>query len=119
MDSSSPKNDSEDTDEHFVLQHIILDEIRKYTSKGLIHHTKLPDITFEAPNGKMIAIEVETDVGLKRSIENMEQKLNVMKKYDDHFFVVENPTIVQEYKEKFGTMLARTEVPAKIASYFT
>ncbi|MDD5112183.1 MAG: ATP-binding protein [Candidatus Altiarchaeota archaeon] len=113
------KNDSEDTAEHFVLQHLILEEIRKYTNKGLIHHTRLPDVTFEAPNGKMIAIEVETDVGLKRSLENMEQKLNVMKKYDDYFFVVENSSIVQDYKEKFGTMIGRTDVPAKIASYFT
>ncbi|MFH1125778.1 MAG: ATP-binding protein [Candidatus Altiarchaeota archaeon] len=113
------RNESEDTDEHFVLQQLILDEIKKYTSKGLVHHTKLPDITFEAPNGKMVAIEVETEVGLKRSLENMEEKLNVMKKYDNYFFVVENPTIVQEYKEKFGTMIPRTEVPRKISSYFT
>lgn len=113
------KNESEDTDEHFVLQHLILNEIKKYTDKGLIHHTRLPDITFEAPNGKMIAIEVETEVGLKRSLESMGEKLNVMKKYDEYFFVVENPTIVQEYKEKFGTMISRTEAPARIASYFT
>jgi conjugal transfer ATP-binding protein TraC len=113
------RNESEDTDEHFVLQHLILDEIRKYTEKGLIHHTRLPDITFETPNSKMVAIEVETDVGLKRSLESMEAKLNVMKKYDDNFFVVENPTILQDYKEKFGTMISRTEVPGKIASYFT
>jgi hypothetical protein len=112
------RNESEDTDEHFTLQHLILDEIRKYTTKGLLHHTKLPDITFETPGKKMIAIEVETDVGLKRSLENMEEKINVMKKYDEYFFVVENPTIIQEYKEKFGIMIPRTEVAAKIASYF-
>jgi len=113
------RNESDDTDEHFVLQHLILEEIKKYTDKGLIHHTRLPDVTFEAPNGKMIAIEVETEVGLKRSLSNMEEKLNVMKKYDDCFFVVDNKTIRDDYKQKFGTMISRTDVPQKIASYFT
>ncbi|MBM3308942.1 MAG: DUF87 domain-containing protein [Candidatus Altiarchaeales archaeon] len=113
------RNEGEDTAEHFVLQHLILDEIRRYTNKGLLHHTRLPDVTFETPDSRMIAIEVETEVGLKRSLENMEEKLNVMKKYNECFFVVENPTIIQDYKDKFGVMIPRTEVPAKIASYFT
>jgi hypothetical protein len=113
------KNESEDTDEHFVMQNLILDEIKKYTNKGLIHHTRLPDVTFEAPNGKMVAIEIETDVGLKRSLENMDGKLNVMKKYDEYFFVVDNQTIIQDYKQQYGVMVQRNEVPAKIASYFT
>ena len=113
------RNESEDTDEHFVLQHLILEEIKKYTNKGLMHHTRLPDVTFETPNGRMIAVEIETEAGMKRSLENMEEKLNVMKKYNEYFFVVESPTIVHDYKEKFGLMMPRTEIPAKIASYFT
>lgn len=112
------RNESEETDEHFVLQHLILGEVRKYTDKGLVHHTKLPDVTFETRDGKMIAIEVEADVGLKRSLENMQNKLPLMQRYEEYFFVASNPAILKDYKEKFGEIIGRADVPVKIASYF-
>jgi len=112
------RNETENTDEHFVLQYLILEEIKKYSDKGILHHTRLPDITFETPDGRIIAVEVEADVGLKRSLENMDEKMPVMKKYNDYFFVVTNPILKRDYRERYGTILERTEVPAKIASYF-
>jgi len=112
------RNETEETDEHFVLQHLVLEELRKYTQKGLIHHTRLPDVTFETNTGKMVAVEVEADVGLKKSLDNMQEKLPVMEKYDDHFFVVGNPVLKRDYASKFGDVLTREEVPARIASYF-
>ncbi len=111
-------NETGDTDEHFVLQHLILEEIRKYTDKGLIHHTRLPDVTFESASGKLVAVEVEADVGMKKSLDNMQDKMPVMEKYDDHFFVVTNPALKRDYQSKFGDILTRDEVPARIASYF-
>lgn len=112
------KNETDDTDEHFVLQHLILDEVRRYTDKGLLHHTRLPDVTFETKTGKIVAIEVEADVGLKKSLDNMEEKLPVMQKYDDYFYVVSNPALKRDYESKFGNILAREEVPQRLAAYF-
>ncbi|MBU0762447.1 MAG: ATP-binding protein [Candidatus Altiarchaeota archaeon] len=111
-------NESEETDEHFVIQQLIFEEVKKYTKKALVHHTKLPDVTFESRIGKVIAVEVEADVGLKKSLDNMQTKLPVMEKYDDYFFVVTNPAIKRDYGSKFKNILLREEVPQKIASYF-
>jgi conjugal transfer ATP-binding protein TraC len=112
------RNETEDTDEHFVLQYIIYEEIRKYTNKVLIHHTRLPDVTFETRMGKMVAVEVEADVGIKKSLDNMQEKLPVMQKYDDYFYVVSNIALKRDYASKFGDVLAREEVASRIATYF-
>ncbi len=112
------KNETEDTDEHFVMQQLIFNEVRRYTDKVLIHHTRLPDITFETRTGKMVAIEIEADVGLKKGIDNMQDKLPLMQKYDDYFYVVSNPALKRDYGSKFGDMLAREEVQQRIATYF-
>ncbi|MFH1054972.1 MAG: ATP-binding protein [Candidatus Altiarchaeota archaeon] len=112
-------NETDETDEHFVLQYILLDEIKKYTTKGILHHTRLPDITFETRSGKMVAIEVEADVGLKKSLDNMQEKLPVMQKYDEYLFVVTNPTLKRDYASKFGgNIITREEAQQKITSYF-
>ncbi len=112
------RNESEDTDEHFVLQYLILEEIKKYTKKGLIHHTRLPDVTFETRSGKLVAIEIEADVGLKKSLDNMTEKFPVMQKYDDYFFVVGNPAVKRDFTTKFKNVLTREEVAQRISAYF-
>ncbi|MCX6695780.1 MAG: hypothetical protein NTU61_05745, partial [Candidatus Altiarchaeota archaeon] len=112
------KNETDETDEHFILHHLMFNEIHKYTDKVLLHHTRLPDITFETNAGRIVAVEVEADVGLKKSLDNMQEKLNVMKKYDDAFYVVTNPVLKTEYEKNFGNIITREEVLAKIASYF-
>ena len=66
----------------------------------------------------MIAIEIEADVGLQRAVESLEEKMNILKKYDDYFYVVTNPALIKKYSEKFGEMLSRTQIPEKIAGYF-
>jgi len=110
------KNETEDTDEHFVIQNIVRNEIKKYTDKVLIHHTKMPDITFEAADGKIVAVEIVADISLKANIEAIEEKINILRKYDDYFFIVGDPKLVKY--ESFGEILTRTQVPAKIRSYF-
>jgi hypothetical protein len=112
------KNETDETDEHFVLQQLIFIMLQQATDSALIHHTRLPDITFNTPDGRMVAIEVEADVGLKRSLENMDEKKNVIEKYDDYFWVVTNPALKRDYSEKYGTIITREEVPDKITSYF-
>jgi len=110
------KNETEDTDEHFVIQNIVRNGIKKYTDKVLMHHTKMPDITFEAADGKIVAVEIVADISLKRNIESIEEKINILRKYDDYFFIVGDPKLVKY--ESFGEILTRTQVPAKISSYF-
>lgn len=112
------KNETGETDEHFILQQIIFEEVRKYTDRVLMHHTRLPDITFETKMGKMVAVEVEADVGVKKSLDNMQEKLPVMQKYDDHIFVVSNQALKRDYGSKFGDVILREEVAARIATYF-
>ncbi|MBU4406505.1 MAG: ATP-binding protein, partial [Candidatus Altiarchaeota archaeon] len=106
------KNETEDTDEHFVVQNLARNEIKKYTDKALIHHTKMPDITFESSDGKIVAVEIVADISLKRNIEAIEEKINILRKYDDYFFIVGDPKLVKY--ESFGEILTRTQVPAKI-----
>lgn len=110
------KNETEDTDEHFVVQNLARNEIKKYTDKALIHHTKMPDITFESSDGKIVAVEIVADISLKGNIEAIEEKINILRKYDDYFFIVGDPKLVKY--ESFGEILTRTQVPAKIKSYF-
>jgi hypothetical protein len=111
------RNETDDTDEHFVMQHIILNEVRKYTEKVLMHYTKLPDVTFETADGRLVAIEVIADLSLKANMEAMENKLPVLKKYNDYFYVVKDPEL-RKY-ESFGEILTKTQVPTKLKSYFT
>jgi len=66
----------------------------------------------------MVAIEIEAGTGLKQSVQKMEEKMNMLRRYDDYFFLVTNPSLIKQYREKFGEMLTRTQVPEKIASYF-
>jgi len=110
------KNETDETDEHFVIQHQLLEEVKKYTDKVLVHYTKLPDVTFETPDGKLVAIEVIADVSLKANIEAMEAKLSILKKYNDYFYVVKDPAL-RKY-ESFGEILTKSQAPMKIKSYF-
>lgn len=112
------RNETDETDEHFVLQELTYDEVRKYTDQALIHHTKLPDVTFEAPDGKMIAIEIIAGVGSKKAVEDMQVKLNILKKYDEYIVVCDDPAFAREQGDKFGEIFKRTDIPARIASYF-
>jgi len=112
------RNETDETDDHFVMQHLIVEEVSRYSNKVLMHHTRLPDITFETNLGKIIACEIEADVGLKRSIETLQEKHNILKKYDDYFIVTTNPVLKRDYSEEFGDIIMREEIPSKIATYF-
>ena len=73
-------------------------------------------MTFETNEGKLIGVEVIADLSLKANIETMEEKLSILKKYNDYFYVVKDPDL-RKY-ESFGEILVRTQVPTKIKSYF-
>jgi len=110
------KNETNETDEHFVLQQLIKDEIKKYTDRVLVHYTTLPDITFETPNGEIIAIEVIADPDIGTCLDKMEKKKEILKRYNSYFFVVANPELKKH--EEFGEVVMRTNVPTKIRNFF-
>ncbi|MFH0711552.1 MAG: DUF87 domain-containing protein [archaeon] len=81
----------------------VIYDIKNYLErKGIqveLYATKKPDIVFSL-NNKKYAIEVETGAGLSK-ISRMEEKLKVLKNYDEWFFVVTDRNKVKAYK-KFG-----------------
>ena len=111
-------NDSGETDEHFVIQQLIFNETKSFTDQVLLHHTKLPDVTFETPDGRMVAIEISAGVGTKAAVEDIKEKMNIMRKYDEFIVVSDDVTLQRDYGPKFGEILPRTEIAEKIASYF-
>ncbi len=110
------KNETDQVDEHFVLENLITEKIREHTDKISIHTTKLPDILFESKEGKIIAIEIVAEDSMKTNLERMEEKHPILKKYDDYFFVVLDAKL-KKY-ETFGEILIPIQVLSKINSYF-
>lgn len=110
------KNETGESDEHFVLQNLIFEEVKNYTEKVSMHFTKLPDIIFEAKNGELVAVEIIAAPTLKENVEKMEEKLEILKRYNHYFYVVADPKL-KKY-ESFGEILTRTQVPVKIKSFF-
>jgi len=110
------RNETDYTDERFVLQHLIKEEIMKYTQNVMIHYSKLADISFEAADGRMVGIEVVAEPNIDEDIKHMEEMLPVLKRYNDYFFVVAREELKRE--TSYGTILTREEVPDKIRSYF-
>ena len=53
------KNLTGETDEHFILCNLMLDEIRKYTPRVEYSLTMLPDVAFGLDDGRWVAVEVE------------------------------------------------------------
>lgn len=111
-------NETQETDEHFVLQNLVYDDIKKYADQVLIHHTRLPDITFESTNGRMIAVEIIAGIGAKRAVEELRTKHNVLEKYDEYFIICDDATVLREIGDKYGETISRTDVQGRISSYF-
>jgi hypothetical protein len=110
------KNETNEPDDHFILQQLITDEVKKYTNRVLLHYTTLPDITFETASGEIVAIEVITDPDVGTALSKIEKKMNMLKRYNSYFFVVNNPEIAKH--EELGEVLIRSRVPTKIRNFF-
>ncbi len=110
------RNESDYSDEHFVLQELIKEEISKYTNKVMIHYTELADVSFEAKDGKMVGIEVIAEANEDVDIKEIQKKLPILKKYDDYFIVAAREEIKK--LEGYGTIILREDVSKTIAGYF-
>jgi len=113
------KNDTQESDSHFILRNLIYDEIKKHTSKARSYQSAKPDVIFHALGyRKGIAIEIETGSGLKFNFNEFMEKLRKLEKeYDDFFFVVTKAKLRKTY-EGYGKTLTRTEVLDELDRYF-
>jgi hypothetical protein len=109
-------NTTVESDEHFILRHLVCEEIRKHTGDLAENLTKEPDIVFKAADGKKIAAEIETDKSLKTA-EQLDLKLSILQKYDEWFFILTNYENAPQY-EPYGETITRIKIPEKIRSYF-
>lgn len=110
------KNETNETDDHFILQNLIKEEIKKYTERVLTHYTTLPDVTFETPNGEIVAIEIIADPDIGACLDEMKKKLEMLKRYNSYFFLVINPDLKKH--EEFGETVPINNASTKIRNFF-
>jgi conjugal transfer ATP-binding protein TraC len=110
------KNETDESDNHFVLQQLVNDEVEKYTDRIKVHYATLPDIIFETPKGDIVAIEIIDDPDIGTSLEKMGKKLKMLKRYNSYFFVVSNPELKKH--DEFGEVVLRINFTTKIRNFF-
>jgi len=108
------RNETGESDSHFILWNLIYDEALKYTPKVEYSLTKRPDVIFGLEDGRWVAVEVEAT---PKSEKQLLPKMVVLGNYDDWFFVVTNWDHLEHYQE-YGPTFTRRTVRDKIASYF-
>ena len=108
------KNETGESDPHFILWNLIYDEVRKYTEKAAYNLTKEPDVVFTLNDGRSVAVEVEAT---RKTERELAPKLAVLQKYDEWFFVIVDRSSRDHYMN-YGPTLTRIEVQGKIASLF-
>jgi len=136
------KNETEESDEHFIVANLIFAELERLREKegfskdkmGLRRHLSvMPDINFRTPDRKFIAIEVvdypdmpkhgipdnfkdKPDVG-KRGDAFLEKIRTQKHGYDEWFIVVARQDL-KEHFESYGKVLYRTEVANRLKKLF-
>lgn len=112
-----PSTDANQSDKHFITIKLIEEELLAYTKKVDLYDVKLPDIIFQTRDGRRIAIEVETGTNLKKKKQILEDKIEILKAYDDWFFVCDEKDL-NSYR-RLGKAYNRSEVLKKLKEYFT
>ncbi len=110
------KNETNESDEYFIFQQLIRDEIKKYTDRVLLHYTTLPSITFETPNGEIIAVEIVIDPDIATCLDRMESKIKILERYSSHIFVIDNPELKKH--DEFGEMVTKNNISTRIRNFF-
>ncbi|MBD3388736.1 MAG: hypothetical protein GF416_06675 [Candidatus Altiarchaeales archaeon] len=108
------KNTTGESNRHFILWHLIFEEIKRYTDEVKYHLTRGPDVEFTSLDGRRIAVEVEAT---KKNYGQMERKLKILKKYDGWFIVVAKSQDLKHY-QGYGPTFTRTKIQNLIAEYF-
>lgn len=96
---------------HLFLTKNISEFLEKNGIETELYITKKPDIVFKI-EGKKYAIEIETG-SIFSKIERMKEKLEVLKNYDEWFFVVTDRNKVKKYK-KYGDAVDKRYVKQRL-----
>jgi len=96
---------------HLFLVHNISEFLEKNGIETELYITKKPDIVFQI-NGKRFAIEVETG-SIFSKIERMKEKLEILKNYDEWFFVVTDRNKIKKYK-KYGDAVDKRYLKSRL-----
>src|SRR3989338_5716948 len=101
------RHSKRETPTHFFLVKALEEYALQFTKDVKCYETLKPDIIFKACK-KRIAIEVETGRVIN-STQRIEEKVSLLKKYDDWFFVVSHALDAYRY-EKYGKAFSRKNV---------
>lgn len=96
---------------HLFLTKNISEFLEKNGIETELYTTKKPDIVFQI-NKKRYAIEIETG-SIFSKIERMKEKLEVLKNYDEWFFVVTDRNKVKKYK-KYGDAVDKRYIKSRL-----
>ncbi|MCK5321306.1 DUF87 domain-containing protein [Candidatus Pacearchaeota archaeon] len=86
-----------ETATHLFTVYDVAEYLEKNGIEVELYTTKKPDIVFEL-GGKKWAIEVETGAVLSK-VSRMGEKLEMLKNYDEWFFIVTDRNKIKDYKE--------------------
>ena len=96
---------------HLFLTKNISEFLEKNGIETELYITKKPDIVFRI-KGKRYAIEIETG-SIFSKIERMKEKLEVLKDYNEWFFVVTDRNKVKKYK-KYGDSVDKRYIKSRL-----
>ena len=110
------KVSTRETPTHHFLVKALEEYLQQYTDKIKLYETVDADIVYKA-KGKKIAIEVESGNTIKKDKKRLMNKIKLLKKYDDWFFVVTDGAFAYKY-EKIAKTFTRSNICQEISKYF-
>jgi len=109
------KVSSRESNVHYFLVKALEEYILQFTNKVWLYETKDADVVFQVGK-KKIAIEVESGNTIQKDKKRLQNKIKLLKKYHDWFFLCADASYAYKYKE-YGKVTTRKEVCEKIRKY--
>jgi type IV secretory pathway VirB4 component len=113
------KLDGREGKDHFFMVRAVEEYLRQSTDKVEVFETAKPDIVFETPKSKKIAIEVETGTTLEKRKDLLQKKVEELnKEYGKNWFFLVTDNHYAYHYRKFGKTFTRKSVAKKLRNYF-
>jgi hypothetical protein len=111
-----PPSGANQSPKHYITVKLLEEVIREYTDRVELYDVRWPDIVFTTQDGRRIAVEIETGSNLKKGRKVLEEKLEILRAYDDWFFVCDDKD--KQAYSNWGPAYNRSEAVSKIQEYF-